>query len=270
MISTRLSNISSDETRLNEAKHDYERALAESGHSQNIDFIPPKPAKKKRSRTRRVLWYNPPFSNTVSTNIGKKFFALLKKHFPDSHPLHQMVNKNTVKLSYSCMPNIGRILKSHNRTVLESQTDDNSSTGEMCNCRDRKNCPLKGNCQIKSVVYQADVTAESGKIYTYIGLSEPAFKKRYYGHCSSFNNRKYQLSTELSKLIWKLKDDNTQYTIDWKIITKAKGYIAGARCCNLCLAEKLYILKNPGSINKRSELISKCRHARKFLISNYI
>ncbi len=55
MISTRLSIISSDEARLNEAKHDYERALAESGHSQNIDFTPPKPAKKENSAKERGL-----------------------------------------------------------------------------------------------------------------------------------------------------------------------------------------------------------------------
>ena len=54
--------------------------------------------------------------------------------------------------------------------------------------------------------------------------------------------------------------------VDWKIITKSKKYKAGAGHCGLCLDEKLYILKNPGTINKRSEIISKCRHSRKFLV----
>ena len=58
------------------------------------------------------------------------------------------------------------------------------------------------------------------------------------------------------------------YSIDWKIITKSKKYKAGAGHCSLCLDEKLYILKNSGAINKRSEIISKCRHSRKFLVKH--
>ena len=72
--------------------------------------------------------------------------------------------------------------------------------------------------------------------------------------------------TELSKLIWDLKEKMIEYSIVWKIITKSKKYKAGAGHCGLCLDEKLYILKNPGTINKRSEIISKCRHYRKFLV----
>ena len=268
MIATRLSGISSDEKQLAMIKHDYERALEDSGYKHEINFVRPKPARKKRSRTRKVLWYNPPFSKSVSTNIGKKFFALMGKHFPPNHSLYPIVNKNKVKLSYSCMPNVGMILKSHNRSVLEQKSEESTPAERMCNCRDKKNCPLKGKCLVKSVVYQANVTTELGEVFTYIGLTENQFKQRYYGHCQSFRNSKYRLSTELSKLIWQLKEDKTQYNIDWKIITKSKSYSAGARCCNLCLEEKLQILKNQSAINKRTELISKCRHSRKFLISN--
>ena len=60
----------------------------------------PGPAKKKKNRRRKVLWYNPPFSRNVSTKIGSKFFTLLDKHFPRSHPLTKVVNRNNVKLSY--------------------------------------------------------------------------------------------------------------------------------------------------------------------------
>ena len=116
------------------------------------------------------------------------------------------------------------------------------------------------------MVYQATVSTATGESYSYIGLTENEFKKRWYGHSQSFNNPEYRLRTELSKLIWELKVNNTEYKVDWKIITKAGSYTAGAKHCNLCLTEKLYILKNPDSLNKRSEILSKCRHARKFLI----
>ena len=84
------------------------------------------------------------------------------------------------------------------------------ATERHCNCRNKDNCPLKGNCQISSVVYQATISTATGESYSYIGLTENEFKKRWYGHSQSFNNPKYRLSTELSKLIWELKENNTE------------------------------------------------------------
>ena len=44
-------------------------------------------------------------------------------------------------------------------------------------------------------------------------------------------------------------------------------YKNGQRTCNLCLTEKLFIIKcrDKHLLNSRSEIISKCRHKRKFL-----
>ena len=40
--------------------------------------------------------------------------------------------------------------------------------------------------------------------------------------------------------------------------------------CNLCIAEKYFIMCKPktATLNKRNELISKCRHKDKFLLRN--
>ena len=108
----------------------------------------------------------------------------------------------------------------------------------------------------KSVIYKADVKLEDGTAYSYIGLTEHTLKTRWYNQCQSFKHKKYETSTELSKLIWKLKDEDTQYTITWKIITKCQVYKPGSRACNMCTTEKLMILQNPTSINSRSELVS--------------
>ena len=46
-------------------------------------------------------------------------------------------------------------------------------------------------------------------------------------------------------------------------------HVTGGRQCDLCLTEKLFILKNfnnPNYLNKRSELALKCRHKAKFLL----
>ena len=203
----------------------------------------------------------------MSTNIGTKFFALIDKNFPKKHPLHRIVNRHTVRLSYCCMPNIGTILKGHNRAVLTPSTSKDEEEGdEVCNCRRKNECPLEGKCQIKSVVYKAEVKTTAGNTFTYIGLTKNKFKERYYGHTNSFRNEKYINETELSKLIWDLKHKNIGYSIDWKVITRSRSYKPGSKFCNLCLTEKLHILKNPDSINKRSELLNKCRHSREFLV----
>ena len=164
------------------------------------------------------------------------------------------------------MPNIGRILKGHNRAVLTDKSNNPTDEIRMCNCRIKEMCPLKGKCLSTSLVYMATVTPEKGEKFNYKGLTADEFKNRYNDHYKSFRNPRYRKRTELSKAIWDLKDKNIRYTIDWKIITRAESYKPGSKSCNLCLTEKLCILQEPQSINKRSELISKCRHMNKFLI----
>ena len=43
----------------------------------------------------------------------------------------------------------------------------------------------------------------------------------------------------------------------------------GKKCCQSCLTEKLFIIKcrDKNLLNSRSEISSKCRHKRKFLLS---
>ena len=72
---------------------------------------------KKTRRKRNVTWFNPPFSSDVEPKIGKKLFNILNKYFPKHHHLHKVINKNTVKLSYCCMLNVGRLLKAQNQKV---------------------------------------------------------------------------------------------------------------------------------------------------------
>ena len=58
------------------------------------------------------------------------------------------------------------------------------------------------------------------------------------------------------------------YDLKWFIACKAHPYTGGTRKCDLCLTEKLAIMKaDPGSLfNARDEFISKCRHMNKFTL----
>ena len=107
------------------------------------------------------------------------------------------------------------------------------------------------------------------KTETYVGLTATDFKTRWRNHRASFNSEKSKNSTELCKHIWQLKDKNERhYNIKWKILAKAKPYSNFSKRCNLCTTEKHLIITKPelASLNKRNELISTCRHRRKFIL----
>ena len=77
----------------------------------------------------------------VKTNIGKTFFKLLQKYFPATHPMYTIFNKNKIKISYSCFPNMEPIISSHNKHILNS-----NSTEYRCNCNNREEFPLENKC----------------------------------------------------------------------------------------------------------------------------
>ena len=186
-IEKRLSEASSNENVFNDAAKLHNDALKESGFNYNLKYskTPGKNAgtETKKNRKRKIIWFNPPFSENVKTNIGKVFFKFLNKHFPPNSKLNKIFNRNTIIISYSCMRNIGSIISSHNRATLHPAT-----TSYGCNCRIKNSCPLNGECLTPKLVYRADIENNSNneKKY-YLGLSETTFKERYRNHKKESN-----------------------------------------------------------------------------------
>ena len=169
------------------------------------------------------------------------------------------------------MPNMARIIKSHNAKILNPPPPPQSV--RSCNCRkpgdNFENCPLKGNCLVEAVIYKATVTAPSKPVVSYIGSTEPPFKKRYDRHNTSFRHQTYKKDTELSKYMWKLKEEGLEGKISWEVIQKTIPYKCGTRRCDICLSEKFQIAHamrtdRASTLNKKSELVSACPHQRKF------
>ena len=115
----------------------------------NFKIVIHTPQKKHKLK---IIWFNPTFMTNIKPNVGKIFFKLLRKHFPKTNKLYKIFYKNTVKISCSCARNMGSIISGHNKSLL---TPNNSSF--RCNCRNKSNCPLEGNCLTQKVIYQADV-----------------------------------------------------------------------------------------------------------------
>ena len=267
MISDRINRISSDKHIFDRAAIFYNDALSASGHKDKITFNKIRP-KTTRSRSRNIIWFNPPYSLNVKTNVAKNFLNIVDKHFPKRHILHKLFNRNNLKVSYSCLPNISNIISSHNKKVLTNTT---APTDTACNCRKKESCPLNGKCRDKNVIYLCNVkSSEADQGVNYIGLTENTFKERWYQHKNSFKYEHKANSTELSKYIWSLQRDNITPILSWEIIDHARPYVNGSKSCNLCLTEKFHIITSKLKLlNKRSELVSTCRHSNKYLLKNY-
>ena len=78
--------------------------------------------------------------------------CLIDKHFPKDHKLRKIFNRNTIKISYSCMNNTKKIIDNLNKRILTTtkQTNDTAATTinntKTCNCRQKNACPLDRNC----------------------------------------------------------------------------------------------------------------------------
>ena len=161
-----------------------------------------------------------------------------------------------------------RHIDAHNHKILEKEEVPEDT--RTCNCRKKEECPLNGNCLVKEIVYSADVKTTQN-VMSYYGLTERTFKERYNQHQSDFRHAKHRYNTELSKYVHSLKDAGTDFKITWNVQSKAHTYKPGSRRCDLCLQEKLEIcLADPEkTLNTRSEMVSKCRHKRKYTLQGY-
>ena len=208
-------------------------------------------------------------TKTLHMNDAKSFLKLIDKHFPSSHKLKEIFNRNTVKVSYSCTVNMSNIIKGHNKRITQPITIDN----QRCNCRNKNKCPLGGKCRTPNVIYKCFVSAPNTQDKVYIGLTENEWKQWYYKHTKSFRNKKYEHNTALSSYVRKIKNEtNITPILKWSIVKTTKPYKNTTKRCMLCLQEKLAIITYPNHndlLNKRTELISKYRHQSKYLLNNY-
>ena len=224
MKSFSLKNLSSNKASFDQATPPYQKALDESGYNYTLTYKLRTPNRQRKRQRDNILWYNPPFSKNVSTNIGHKFLNLVDKHFPKDNKLRKILNRNTIKISYSCMNNTKQIIDSHTKRILKSsqcidQTKTTPTTSKNCNCRQKNACPLNRHYLQTSVIYQASVTRkDNNTTETYTGLTENEFKVRYRNLHATFRHSKDRNSTELSKYVWSLKDNNIEHPISWQIL----------------------------------------------------
>ena len=184
------------------------------------------PPKKNRTRTRQIVWFNPPFSLNVETNIGKEFFQIIDK-FPKINILAPIINRSKVKMSYRTMKNMNQVVSSHNKITLA----DDEPVQPVCNCQRSKKhlCPLPGQCTVdangpvESVVYRAEIKrTDTGGVEFYTGLTGGTFKKRWWKHCDDIGKR---IPTKPRALIYFPKMESKRME-EWKRMSRYVGSLA--------------------------------------------
>ncbi len=123
----------------------------------------------------------------------------------------------------------------------------------------------------KDIVYKATIsTSNINDTKHYIGMTATTFKEWYRNHIQSFTHKKYSNETEFSKYVWHLKQNNNDFNINWSILKNSISYTGASKRRNLCLEEKLSILKEKSKflLNKRSEIVSACQHKTRFQVNN--
>ena len=270
-ISKRLSLISCSKEIFEEASGDYNKALADSGYKEKVQYVEEAAIRPSRNRQRKVTWYNPPYNASLKTNLGKKFLELIDKHFTTRNPLSKVFNRNTLKIGYSCTKNMRAVIQGHNNKIVNKDVKVKDDSPTYCNCTKRA-CPLDGECRTtKCVIYHATVQGPS-ETKNYIGLTEGDFKTRYGGHIQSFTDSKKKSASTLAKYVW-ANNLQPEPNVTYRILQQRAPYKPGMRDCDLCLSEKLAIMGIAGDksyVNTRNEIKNTCLHKYKHRLADLL
>ncbi|KAL9962239.1 hypothetical protein ACROYT_G031321 [Oculina patagonica] len=190
-ISTRISGLSCDSDEFNKASQVYNDALRISGHRESLRYVKDvnRSDCRRRNRTRNIIWLNLPYSENVQTNIARLFLHLVDKHFPRSHILHKVfdrnnvIDRNNVKVSYSCTNNTASTLpkvtaQSDDRLVRETlrnsiQTGRFNMSDTLSDWSCSSGCSPPEDCRLKMCTNVAFpyTFSGSGKVQVHVTLS---------------------------------------------------------------------------------------------------
>ena len=120
MVSRRISDISCN-------KDNFDKTI------QFTSTPPP-----RRNRNRKNIWFNPPYSINVKTIIGRIFQRLIDKQFPRHQKYRKLFNRNNLRITYSCVPNMASVIRNHNTSLLKNPTPTDI---KECSYRQKVECP---------------------------------------------------------------------------------------------------------------------------------
>ena len=118
-VENRLSMLSSSKEIFDQAAPPYQTALNNAGYKHTLKFTKPTENPRRKSNRRKQIWFNPPWSQNVKTNVGGLVLKAVDECFPVGHILRPILNRHTVKVSYRTMPNMAQIIARHNAQTMK-------------------------------------------------------------------------------------------------------------------------------------------------------
>jgi hypothetical protein len=204
-INRRISSLSSSKLAFDYESNVYEAALHKSNYNGKLEYSPDNPpttTTQKRKRQRNIIWFNPSSSKNVRSNIARDFLQLIDKHFPKANPLHEIFNRNSIKVSYTAAWKVLEVLFQTKQARPMARAEPIESPSKFCDCQIPCECQLQKKCLTKGRVYKAVIkTKEDRETKEYIEMTANDFKVRYRNHMKSFKHNKYEYDTELSKYV---------------------------------------------------------------------
>ena len=101
-----------------------------------------KAMKRTKRESEKCSWFNQPFNTNVTTNVAKTTLTLIDKHFPKGKRLSKIFNRNTIKVSYNCLPNVKQTIANNNDRLLQlHRMKESTQDSKLCTCRQKKLLP---------------------------------------------------------------------------------------------------------------------------------
>ena len=106
---TILTDLSSSKNIFHDAIPLYKEALQKIGFTSDLVYTPKQfnhsnNNEENKKQRRKIIWFNPPFSKSVISNIGKTFLNLIKKYFSKTNKLHKTPLKWVIVVWVICLP----------------------------------------------------------------------------------------------------------------------------------------------------------------------
>ena len=105
MISSRLSRNSYSLQEFDKTIPEYQLALEKSGYREKLTYVKEEPKQtdqfnptsnnRSRNRIRKIIWFNPPFNDEVTTNSGKNFLPFSINTFHSATNTTKFLTKTT-------------------------------------------------------------------------------------------------------------------------------------------------------------------------------
>ena len=130
-FSNRLQKISSSQSIFKETTQQYQEAIRASRYDHELAYNHKHEKGKNKKRRRNILYFNVIFCKSVATRVGKCFLEIVDKNFTEDHLYCKVFNQKTLKVFYSCMPNMKQLIMAHNRKMSDTQDKER----RMCDCK---------------------------------------------------------------------------------------------------------------------------------------